>query len=289
MKRLNVFITTRDRLNLTRLCIESIHQNTEHFDEVHVYISDTMSSQTIKARRDMFQQFLEKKYIVNYTYSTIESDSHCFTKAINFNKWLQNMELKRIVDSNFDVDLTNYYVLLDNDMIVKKNWLGPYMSVWEEMSPKTPALQYLCQHPGGCSVRSGTPVIVQDKTEEKNPCEVFLSGGGGSGFWFFGERSLKTLQWRPHDYKLVKFVANSDDTTTWKKLREEYGGGYSASVKMKNPRVMHMGKVFGSIVNALRQKNYAEENYVNVDNELANTTVDQLISKYGGDGRVLVW
>ena len=114
MLKLSVMIPCRDRLILTKKCIDSIWKNSSIFNKIDIYVFDNNSDLNTE-RLSLFYNLLEDKKICHYSYDTPTSLHNCFGKATTFMRWCKTMqvdyEVRHMVkdhESRFD----NFYLLM---------------------------------------------------------------------------------------------------------------------------------------------------------------------------------
>ena len=293
---LNVCIPCRDRTVMTEKCIESIHQNTQRFDKVNIYVFDNLSNLTLE-RFTLFKELLEDKKIIHYSYDTVESTHRCFSKSIIFTRFIKMMNMKKDAEGPPDNEV---YMLSDNDMLYGPKFDEYFISALEHVKNKNPQTHYLVNYPGGIMSSGRSPRDISTKfknifTEEV--LEMRYSVLGGSGFWLADYNMLNKLAWGPDDFKQTKNKFKHHDTTTWNKIKRNMGNSnYNAAVigPKDHPLVLHLGGFVGSACNILTR--YGEVGYDKRKKELEELerihkqmTVDEMYETYRTKEKAWRW
>lgn len=302
---LHVCLPSRDRLILTKKCIESIYYNSTIFKSTNIYVFDNIS-QIDKTRRDLFGNMLEEKIIKYYSYDTFESTTNCFPKAIIFQKFIFAMEQKMAIINKIRshkkyIIRKDYFMLSDNDMIYGPKYDEYFISALNEIEPKYPTIHFLVKYPGGIPTTVKDRMINLTLYNRYNVRESFnvnlACSGGGSGHWIMSYRMLQMLKWSPNDYFNTYKHFKRQDTTTWMMIRNKYNNtfnnnyakvNYVAGIvppQNNNPLVIHMGGVLGSMCNALEFNNIRSYSEIKSkldkkELELKDMTHQEIYNKY---------
>lgn len=296
-----VCLPTRDRIILTQKTIDSLLSFSSVFKNIHIYVFDNLSC-TNKERILYFYQLLEEGKIKYYSHDTSVSLTNCFGKSVIFERWLNMMMNDYNIKQSKMLDNKNYYLLIDNDVIVGPNWDKYFLSASEfiETSGKEKLLYFFIQYPGGVPKihrdKIFTKYIVQNKYLNNKNYELTSYGsGGGSGFWFMNTKQLMMMNslW---NYRMISDTHNQfkkHDTSTWFAIKKKHGAiKYTAAIKAEQPLVLHLGGVIGSICNVLTSKqNYDEKRVVmNLKEEtLKNLSILEIFEKYKNNENAYNW
>lgn len=264
-KKLSVMIPVRDRLVLTKKCIESILLNSEEFNEVSIYVFDNKSD-IDSDRFNYFQTLLQQNKICYYSYDTNKSCYNCFGKAVTFKRWVsmmeEDMEVRKLVCDSSIKHCEQYYMLIDNDFIVGPGWSKPLISSAKFLRSRYPQLHYIVPFPGGTPerFRANKEVIEIDNVYNNEKIKVhFANRGGSSGLWFTWYEGLVNLKW---DFLSMAHTYNADkrhDSETWNYIRRTKGDiNYVSCIETPNPVALHIGPLTGSICNFLTKNTYLE-------------------------------
>lgn len=295
MLKLSVFIPCRDRIILTKKCIDSIWKNSGIFDKINIYVFDNMSEFS-KERFEYFSGLLESKRICYYSYDTRDSLTNCFGKAVCWNRWINMMERSRdtiqcIPNNRFKAD-EDYYLLIDNDfVIVDDRWGEYFVSAAKQTHVACKDTHFLVPSPGGVPERYRG----EDKPEytfknlfnEKETLKVKMANGGGSsGFWFLDHKMLLKMKWDSLAFTRVYSHEKRHDTETWNLIRRKKGsilyvGGVHSTPT--SPIALHLGSVCGSVCNQLSKNNYEESKHQisNAEQKFKDLSVDDIKNMYG--------
>jgi len=292
--RLSVLLTTRDRPILTQKCIESIHRTSKLFKEVNIYVFDNLSNPDIK-RLGLFSKLLKEEQIKYYSYDTSASLCDCFGKAIIYNRWINMMEMEHdIREVTKTNSLKDYYILIDNDMILGPDWDKFFITANNELLSKEPDIHFLVKYPGGLTEKNiNKPssnkykLITPDNIEFEAMC---TSWGGGSGFWFMNYEQLCKTKWESKHFYNVYNRFKRHDTVSWCRINDKRlkFTNYVAGIKppTDNPLVLHMGGVLEcSMCLSLEDKKpmdykRAKPNFLIKELVLANLSSIDIYNKY---------
>lgn len=266
---LNVCLTARDRMILTRKCIESIHTHSSHFRKINIYVFDNLSHVTSE-RLLVFNNLLRENKICYYSYDTNISTFNCFPKTVIFRRWIDMMMLNEEMrlEKSIDINIKQMYLLSDNDMIYGPEWDTYFISALDNVHRYDKNIKYLVKHPGG------VPKAIRDKSRKYRIDNIFnrpenfeimcSNFGGGSGCWVMNNSMLKHLRWNSKDLIKTYNKFKQHDSITWKKLTLEHGNvnyvcGVIPNEPEKNPLIIHMGPVIGSMCNSLNSGKYNKD------------------------------
>lgn len=166
---IKIFVTIRNRLEITKKCMEALIRRTTTPHQIYVY--DNLTDYRIKDHWDYFCKLYEEGKITQYTCNTQASTFNAFSKAIACNTFgqLHNM------DPNWNK--YEYLVLMDNDIFVMPKWDLVFKRAWDDVTRlKLTHFKVITQSPGGIKGRKP----IQQKIAGLTAFAGFL---GGSGFW----------------------------------------------------------------------------------------------------------
>ncbi len=303
MYRLSVLMSSRDRTIFTQKTIESIHINSKIFNDINIYLFDNYSDIDTN-RLNMISKLLNNNLIKYYSYDTNTSSCNCFPKAIGFKRWVTMMIDDYNIRLNFksNINTVDYYVLIDNDMLVGPGYDEYFITASEKLKSVEPNLHYLVKYPGGVtknSINYGYTYEMENKFQTNDKFNVISANfGGGSGFWFMSYEQLLKLQW---GYDQLKNTYNSfkkHDTTTWNMIKEKNGniryvGARAAPKPKSNPLVIHLGGIVGSICNALTKKdrdyNKLKPEFILKEKDIENMNCNDIFDKYKENSNCYNW
>lgn len=256
MGRLAVFLSVRNRLAITKRCIEYLFKNTRR--EIDLFVFDNCTGTRIPDHFNYFCRLYEQGKLQKYVANTITSTYNAFSKAMSFN------EFGLFIENHPDKFSYDWLVCLDNDMIlIQEKWDDIIGTMFEEVDKKEPnnTIQIITQYPGGCS---GT-----DYNLDKFKIRVGVNSG--SGFWnirpdFFTKVGL--LESEP-----LIGINKRHDLELWPKLNA-YTKGQPYVIAIDQPMALHIAYHDGkdlSICKATRN-NPA----MNVDFELFDNLIETM-------------
>jgi len=292
--RLSVLLTSRDRPILTQKCIESIHKTSKLFKEVNIYVFDNLSNPDEK-RLGLFSKLLKEEKIKYYSYDTPISLCDCFGKAIAYNRWINMMktehDIREVTKTN---SLKDYYILIDNDMILGPDWDKFFITANDELLSREPDIHFMVKYPGGLTERNiNKPSSNKYKLTTPNNIEfdvVCTNWGGGSGFWFMNYEQLLKTKWETELFSNVYKRFKRHDTISWSRINNKSKNiiNYVAGIKPPddNPLVLHIGGVLNcSMCNVLTKQGPSEykkvkSNFIIKELALANMSSLDIYNKY---------
>jgi cellulose synthase/poly-beta-1,6-N-acetylglucosamine synthase-like glycosyltransferase len=141
-KMIKIFISVRNRLAMTKKCIEALkkHSKLPH----HIYVYDNASTYKLDEHFQYFYQLYKKKDISQITFTTEPTTFNAFSKASTSNFFGRQHE----EDPNKDKYL--FLVLMDNDIVVTPGWDLKIRAAWEYIARnKMNHIKIVGQRPGG--------------------------------------------------------------------------------------------------------------------------------------------
>jgi hypothetical protein len=272
---IKIFISVRNRLAITKKCIEALkrHSNVPH----QIYVYDNSTNYLVAKHFAYFCEQYISKNIAQVTFTTSDSTFHAFSKAATFNFFgKQHQE---------DPKKHKYQMLvcLDNDIIVTPKWDKYLLEAWEYVKEKKmDNIKVIGQLPGG--IKQVKSILdINDKFQAKTG---FL---GGSGLWsmrpnFFDDVGTLDLQALVgHDKK--------HDQHYWKKMQQKTREKpYIMGIGIKLG--VHCGKVAGSVCNRLTQNKGAKNKdklicFEDAEKNIDNMTFEQFYDKIHEDQQLI--
>jgi len=166
-------LTVRNRLEITKKCIEALYVHTKGPFELYVY--NNLTDYIIKDHFDYFQDLYSKKFITQLTFNTDASSFGAFSKAMacnQFGLWHRQDPKK---------DSCSFLVFLDNDIIVTPNWDIVVKQTWRALQD-TEHIKIVGQYPGGI-MRSQSATLSDRFADDTTDKQVRVGYLGGSGLW----------------------------------------------------------------------------------------------------------
>lgn len=252
---IKILVTVRNRLAITKKCIESIKLNTTSSFQLFVY--DNLSSYRFRQHIDyyvrMFQQGIITKFVINSKQSTFD----CFSKVCSFNEFGFDHEQDPNKD---DVD---FLLLLDNDMILTPGWDKYALKAINHVKENMSNIHIITQFPGGVTDRNVDELELIDNMK----CQIGTNGG--SGFWILRPTFFRDIGFL--DCSLVQGLTKKHDQNYWEKISHKVRG---KKFSLTIPKIMslHTGSITGSICNQLTKEPGNTDNirFVDKDQEIDN-------------------
>ena len=242
-------LTVRNRLSITKKCIQALYKHSKMKFQLYVY--DNCTNYRLDEHFAYFFKLYEMGYVTQIAFGTKESNFNAFSKAVSSNLFaLQHMQdpLKQKY---------NFLIILDNDIIVAPEWDHKIFLVWEDIKKKDLKNVYIVtQHPGGIT----NAVVLNWKP---GGIEAVLGKGSGSGLWavqtdFFEKIGLLKLS------SLVGYNKKHDQFY-WR-LLEEKTHGERYVVGLRTILGYHCGRLVGSICNILSKNSANKDKLIKFEN-----------------------
>jgi len=231
---IKIFISVRNRLAITKKCIEALilHSDIDH----RIFIYDNATNHRLKEHFDFFHELYTRKLISQVTFTSEESTFNAFSKAstCNFFGLQHEQDPKK--------DKYDFLMMLDNDIIVTPGWDTKLKTAWDYVNnKKLKHVKVIGQLPGG----------IKSKKEEHHINKEMIGrvgALGGSGLW-----SVRPNFFRVVGYLDLKPLVGADkrhDQQYWRLLQmSSPGKPYIMGLNQKLG--IHCGKVAGSVCNRL--------------------------------------
>ena len=231
---IKIFMSVRNRLGMTKKCIEALKKHSKLPHQIYVY--NNASDYRLKEHFEYFSEMYMNGTISQVTFTTEETTFNAFSKASTCNFFgLQHQQ-----DPN--KDKYEYLVIMDNDILVTLKWDLKFRAGWEYISRnKMKNVKVVGQLPGGIKG-------IDKKVHTVAGVEARLGALGGSGLWsirpnFFEDVGLL-------DLKSLVGHNKKHDQLYWRLLHKASGGKpYIMGLRTKIG--YHCGPIAGSICNRL--------------------------------------
>lgn len=249
MKPIAVFITVRNRLAITKKCIESLYLNTNR--PIHLFVFDNCMSTRLDEHFIYFCNLYKVGRLQKYVVNTVTSTYNAFSKAMSFN------EFGLFIESHPNKNEYEWLLCLDNDMIIiQKGWDDYIASMFNEVDKhEGNTIQIVTQYPGGVS---GSDHMFGN-------IKVRVGVNGGSGFWnirpdFFSKVGL--LEPEP-----LLGISKRHDIHYWEKLNK-FSRGQPYTVAIDLPLALHVAYCNGmdlSVCKAIRNDHASNVDFESFD------------------------
>ena len=230
---IKICITVRNRLEITRKCIEALvkHSKIPH----HIYVYNSRTNYLLDEHNEYLFQMYKEGVIKQFTFLSESSVFNAFDKAVACNLWGKQHEM----DPNKDD--YDFLLMLDNDIITTPSWDLMLKECWKFVEKnKFKNIHVIGQSPGG----------VKQKVEIGKVNGVLFRQGklGGSGLWSVRPSFFKDVGFL--DLKKLVGLSKRHDQLYWHRLDkvtdgQPYIGAISAKLGI------HCGKHGGSVCNVL--------------------------------------
>ena len=234
---IKIAITVRNRLSVTKKCIQSLQK---HSDLPHqIYIYDNLTNYKLDDHFEYFKDLYKKGAIHQLTFNTVESTHNAFSKASSLNQFGANHEQDPQKSS------TDFLLIIDNDVIVSPGWDTILHQAWKHVrKTKLDNIKVIGQLPGGIK-------NTQTYAGKVAGFDTKLGKLGGSGFW-----SLRSDFYRDVGFLDLKQLVGRNkqhDQKTWHEMDKKTNGQpYIMGIKTK--LATHVGGMAGSVCNVLSHK-----------------------------------
>jgi len=230
---IKIFITIRNRLEITKKCIEALvkHSKLPH----HIYVYNSRTNYLLDQHNEYLFQMYKEGVIKQFTFLSEASVFNAFDKAVCSNL----AGLQHEMDPN--KDKYDFLLMIDNDIIVTKMYDIMIKKCWDFINKnKLKNIHVIGQAPGG----------IKGKTKIGEVAGVLFRQGklGGSGLWSVRPSFFRDVGFL--DIKSLVGLSKRHDQLYWKKLDKSSGGQpYIGAISAKLG--IHCGKHAGSICNVM--------------------------------------
>ena len=235
---IKIAVTVRNRLAITKKCIEAVQRHTKN--DYSIYIFDNLTNYRFSDHVDYFQSLFQEGQIDYFSFLNEKSTFNAFSKAVSLNFFGHMCQ----EDPSSETDMI---VLLDNDIIVREGWDEIVLASWKKIVQfHIDDVFIVTQHPGGVTV-FGEIFLNVDSVSR-----AFIGYQGGSGFWCLRPDFFDKVGFL--DLKMLVNLNKKHDQMYWRKLYH-INGGRPYIVSLMAPLAFHCGKIAGSVCNSLTRYN----------------------------------
>lgn len=231
---IKIFISVRNRLAITKKCIEALRRNSTIPHEIYVYNNGT--SYRLKEHFEYFQDMFEKGVVDQVCFTTPTTTFNAFSKATAWNMF----GLQHEQDPN--KSRCAFILLIDNDIIMTAAWDKKLSKAWKYVRDnKLNYIKVIGQRPGG--IKS-----ITERYQIDDDLKAVVGSLGGSGLW-----SVRPNFFRDVGYLDLKRLVGQDkqhDQMYWRLLQEK-SGGKSYIMGLQSKLGVHCGNIAGSVCNRL--------------------------------------
>lgn len=231
---IKIFLTVRNRLAITKKCIESLKKHSELPHQIYVYNNQTTF--LLKEHFDYFYELYNQKMISNISFTSDESNFNAFSKAVSCNNFGHHHEEDPQKDSY------NFLLFLDNDMIVAPDWDKTLSAAWNYVTKNgMKHIKIIGQLPGGMKG-------LKDNIELNKNLSGYTGSLGGSAFWSVRPTFFREVGFL--DLKNLVGCSKKHDQHYWPKLSKS-ADGKPYMLGLKTRLAFHCGYLAGSVCNRL--------------------------------------
>ncbi len=266
-----IFISVRNRLQVTKKCIESIIRHSDLPNQIYIY--DNITDYKLKEHFEYFYNLIKNNLISQYTFNTKESTFNAFSKVVSCNQFGNNHLM--------DPDKNNYDFLLflDNDILVMPNFDTILTKSWKDVNNlNLKNIKIIGQYPGG--IKS-----TKQLKEKIGGFNCKIGKLGGSGFWSVRPNFFSDIGFL--DVKKFVNIHKRHDQMYWRKL-DEKSENKEYILGLETKLCIHCGKMAGSVCNTLT-KNQRNKNindlikFEKAEEDIEKMTFQQFFDKVKND------
>lgn len=230
---IKIFLTVRNRLAITKKCIEAIQKHSSVPRQIYVY--DNHSTYMVDEHFKYFSKLYRDRIITQISFTSEDSTFKAFSKASACNFFGKQHEEDPQKDSY------DFLLFLDNDVILTPGWDIKLQHAWRFVRKNNlPNVKVIGQLPGG--------IKGIEKVFEIDGIKAKIGKLGGSGLW-----SVKPNFFSDVGFLELKQLVGHDkrhDQLYWRKIeRATNGDPYIMGLGYKLG--IHCGKYAGSVCNRL--------------------------------------
>jgi len=254
-----IFLSVRNRLAITKKCIEALILHSELPHKIYVY--DNATNYRLKDHFDFFHELYARGIISQITFTTSDSTFNAFSKASTSNFFGLQHEQDPKKDSY------DFLMMLDNDIIVTPGWDKKLKIAWDYVkSKKIKHIKVIGQSPGGIKSKIEKHII----TKKMNGNVGTL---GGSGLWSVKPDFFRTVGYL--DLKRLVGYDKKHDQMYWQRLsKSSPGKPYIMGLNQKLG--IHCGKRAGSVCNRLTRTRNNPDRLNMIKFEKAEKNIDSV-------------
>jgi len=272
---IKIFLTVRNRLEITKKCIHALKTHSKIPHSIYVY--DNASNYLVENHFAYFCKMYTEGHIDQICFTTEKSTFNAFSKASTCNFFGQQHELDPKKNKY------EFVVMLDNDIIVTPGWDIKLRDAWSYVyKNKMTDIKVIGQLPGGIKSKS-KPIKIN------NTMNVCTGKLGGSGLWsvrsnFFTDVGFLDLS------KLVGHDKKHDQLYWCLMERATNGKPYIMGVNQKLG--IHCGKQVGSVCNVLTRSGRGEDRkekikFKHVEERLSKLKFEEFYKQIENDKKLI--
>jgi len=259
---IKIFLSVRNRLSITKKCIEALVKHSKIPHQIHVY--DNLTNYKLKNHFEYFYNLYKHGIISKVVFNSQESTFSCFSKVVSCNQFANdhNMDPKK---SKYD-----FITILDNDIIVFPGWDEVILDAWKYVKKKKlNNIKIISQYPGGIK----NCEVLKDKIRND---KIRIGKLGGSAFWnvqsnFFKDVGLINV-------RTVQNQEKKHDINYWNLLnKSSRGNPYIMGLSFK--LCVHVGGMAGSICNTLSRNRNSKDKFERIKFKDSEERIERMTFK----------
>ncbi len=256
---IKIAIWVRNRLGITKKCIEAIEKQTKL--PYKLYIFDNLTDYRVDEHFDFYKELYQKKKVAHIAFNTKDSTYNAFSKAVASNTF-GKMHMDDPNGNSYA-----FLVMLDNDMLVTPGWDDKLHKSWQTINRRglNKQVKIITQSPGGVMGRKPYLDLAGIKSE--------IGTHGGSGLWSVGTDFFKTVGFL--NLKQLVGQNKKHDQMYWQKLKAVCGNRPYV-VAIKEILAYHGGPIAGSICNVLTKTINKDITFALKDQEIEKMDLNTL-------------
>jgi len=239
---IKIFLTVRNRLAITKKCIDAMRKHSTMPYQLYVYNNQT--NYKLKEHFDYFAELYEKGLVTQVTFNTTASTFNAFSKAAACNMF-GKLHQQDPTKNNY-----SFLLILDNDIILTPGWDKKLAQAWKfVLKSKMNNVKVIGQSPGGIKNKK-TEVVINEQFKGR------IGKLGGSGLWSVRPNFFEDVGFL--DLNLLVGKDKQHDQLYWRKL-DASTGGQPYIMGLSTKLGIHCGKMCGSVCNRLTRNRSMKE------------------------------
>ena len=240
---IKIFLSVRNRLAITKKCIEALRRHSTIPHQIYVYDND--SNHLVEEHFKYFSKMYMRGIIHQVTFTKSITTFNAFSKASACNFFGKQHE------EDPKKDKYTFLLMLDNDIIVTPNWDGRLNQAWKYVNKNNMTnIKVIGQRPGG--IKSLDP-----KKYQIGDMIARVGSLGGSALW-----SVRPNFFRDVGFLDLRRLVGHDkkhDQLYWQLLSKASGGRYYI-MGLNQKLGIHCGRQSGSVCNVLTRRRNDKKN-----------------------------
>jgi len=256
---IKIFLSVRNRLAITKKCIEALERHSAIPHDIYIY--DNCTNYRVREHFEFAYNLYKHGLVTQYIFNTQRSTFNAFSKAVASNQFGTN----HMQDPKWKS--CDFLTILDNDIIVLPGWDITINKAWKDVHKYglDKQVRIIAQSPGG----------VKGKQYKDKIADVDARFGklGGSGFW-----NVSTSFFRDIGYlDITKLVGHNKrhDQQYWA-LMERVNKGKPYIIGLNKKLCIHCGNIAGSVCNKLTKHRGQKNQLDSIKFEDAEKKIDEM-------------